>query len=215
MKERWNPLAACIFLLLMIGISIPLSILFHLAGPEWRSRTFDMILVKGMVHSSACLMLLIVYLPNESFADSLCKLGLTSKISSPFIRVLYFASGMAVGLISMLVIAPGFSLSLSTLRAHLTWRIPVLALNVVCEEIISRGYFYPPFRSKTSITISLAFIMVVVAFDHSIKMSQGFLTGIWILVLQVVLCLIRERSATLYPSLCAHLGYDIMLFLGF
>jgi membrane protease YdiL (CAAX protease family) len=77
------------------------------------------------------------------------------------------------------------------------------------EEPLMRGYLYPAFRTRYPVWKAVAAILVIAAVSHYPVPVRAPISGLFIALMQVMCCLLRERSTNLYPCVLFHLGYNL------
>lgn len=90
---------------------------------------------------------------------------------------------------------------------------PIIIALVVApfvEEAFMRGYLYPCFRMRFSVASSIVQTVVIALVFHSQYWTS--LRGlVFVGVLNIVLCVLRERTNSLWPPILCHLGCDLIV----
>lgn len=88
----------------------------------------------------------------------------------------------------------------------------VLALSTpFFEEPIIRGYLYPAIRRTYSTYVSILLVVASLFISHGAVMF-GSLTGGWAVIgANVVICLIREKTDSLWNCILCHFAYNLVL----
>jgi len=90
--------------------------------------------------------------------------------------------------------------------------ISPLFLAPVCEECIYRGFLYKAFRGSYAMGMCVALVILWTVFNHQSSYHHWIaafdLTG-----LAVVLCFLRERSASLWDCIICHLAFNASILL--
>lgn len=77
------------------------------------------------------------------------------------------------------------------------------------EEAVMRGFFYPAFRNSLPLVVSILFVFAIdtlLLHYRTFRIPQALL-GVGIV--NVVSCLFRERTSSLWPSITFHLAYNV------
>ena len=79
-----------------------------------------------------------------------------------------------------------------------------------CEEVATRGFLYRAFRGRYSVLVTTVIVICFSAFVHRSSVSRslftfGCLTSLWIL-----LCILRERTGSLWDCLLCHGVYNLV-----
>ncbi|HLX71635.1 MAG TPA: type II CAAX endopeptidase family protein [Verrucomicrobiae bacterium] len=127
------------------------------------------------------------------------------------------AAGAGLAAVIVLLIKHGFTpprnplvkdLSASGPSGMIWLRFLLLAAPFV-EEFVMRGFLYPAFRQSYSITFSVVSILVIAVFEH-LPMTTSIIGPAAVISLNVLLCLVRERTGNLWNCILCHLAYNIV-----
>jgi len=90
----------------------------------------------------------------------------------------------------------------------------LLLIGPIVEEIVIRGFLYRAFRRSYHVVFSISAIVLVAMVIH----WNVIASSIWVLFLlaglQVILCLLLERTHNLWNCIVCHLAYNVMLLLA-
>ncbi len=86
--------------------------------------------------------------------------------------------------------------------------IYVTALFPILEEVVMRGFIYRAFRGSYPQFVSTLLVLSIVTFMHWSAVWRGPATFLFIETVAVVLCVIRERSGSLWNCIIFHAAYN-------
>jgi membrane protease YdiL (CAAX protease family) len=90
--------------------------------------------------------------------------------------------------------------------------LPIIALlaDPFCEEIFIRGFLYRAFRKSYGVYLSIFMIVLVAMLTHPVMRAS-----VWVFLvlstLQVILCLILEKTRNLSNCIICHFAYNATL----
>lgn len=94
--------------------------------------------------------------------------------------------------------------------------VSLVILPPFVEEIVMRGFLYQGLRSKLGVAVSIIITSAIFASPH-LGQSGGngllWIAGIDTFILSVVLCLLRERSGSLWPCIGVHMMKNGLAFI--
>ena len=95
--------------------------------------------------------------------------------------------------------------------------ISLVVLPPIAEETIFRGFMYTGLRTKLTFPIAAVITSVFFAMGH-LQIGQGtpllWVAGIDTFVLSMVLCFIRERTGSIWPTLGIHMVKNFIAFMA-
>lgn len=93
--------------------------------------------------------------------------------------------------------------------------ISLVVLPPIAEETVFRGFMYTGLRSKLTFPIAAIITSVLFAIGH-LQIGQGtpllWVAGIDTFVLSMVLCYIREKTGSIWPTLGIHMVKNLIAF---
>ena len=78
------------------------------------------------------------------------------------------------------------------------------------EEFVVRGYLYPAFRQSYSVIFSVVSVLVIAVLNHFTLVMSSILAAAAVLGLNVLLCLIREKTGSLWNCILCHISYNVV-----
>ena len=92
------------------------------------------------------------------------------------------------------------------------WYFTLSAILVApfCEEVATRGFLYPAFRRHYSLVISTLIIICFSAYFHKSSVFRSAFTFGCLGSLWVLLCIVRERTGSLWDCLLCHGVYNLV-----
>jgi membrane protease YdiL (CAAX protease family) len=84
----------------------------------------------------------------------------------------------------------------------------ILLVGPIFEEIIMRGFLYRAFRKSYGISQSISAIVLVATLTHWGVMTASLWTFSLLAILQVVLCIILEKTRNLWNCIACHIIYN-------
>jgi len=94
-------------------------------------------------------------------------------------------------------------------------RIYLVALMVpigpLIEELILRGFFYRAFRGSFGVTASIGSVLLIHTLAHWSTVSKMWSVLLATGILNIALCLMRERTGNLWHCIACHVAYNAML----
>lgn len=98
----------------------------------------------------------------------------------------------------------GFDFGPTTSRAELMLVFVMLVIVVpIVEELIFRGYLYGKIREKSGFFMTMVIVSVIFGLGHF--SGGGWVSVVVTAALSVAMCLTREVSKSLYPSIIIHM----------
>ncbi len=91
------------------------------------------------------------------------------------------------------------------------WSAFVIYMSVCtpfAEEIVMRGILYSAFRSSLGVPISIFLVVVVQASFHWSILSKDLINSILLIAGGIILCLLRDRTASLWNCVLFHGIYN-------
>jgi membrane protease YdiL (CAAX protease family) len=82
------------------------------------------------------------------------------------------------------------------------------------EEPVMRGFLYPAFRGSYHAASSMVIVVTMSLLMHPDALEKLGVFTILIITLNLALCLIRERSKSLWDCILCHLAYNATLALA-
>src|SRR5262249_36410209 len=142
------------------------------------------------------------------------KLGLKATPSS----LGWFAAccGVALGVIDLLCLSKGWtSPNRIALAAYADGGLPLLLTKISAlltapffEELALRGFLYRRFREKYCEVTSTALVIVVGALFHWAGITGSIYTAACLILLWILLCAVRERTASIWDCILCHAAYN-------
>ena len=86
----------------------------------------------------------------------------------------------------------------------------LLILVPFIEEFIVRGYLYPAFRQSYSVIFSVISIVAIALVNHFAPVTSSLVAALAVIFLNIVLCLIREKTNNLWNCVLCHLAYNLV-----
>jgi membrane protease YdiL (CAAX protease family) len=87
----------------------------------------------------------------------------------------------------------------------------LLLVGPIFEEIIMRGFLYRAFRKRYGVSFSIFIIVLAGTFTH----LNAVTLSVWVLLLltalQIILCLILEKTGNLWNCIMCHFAYNATL----
>jgi len=81
-------------------------------------------------------------------------------------------------------------------------------IGPICEEVATRGFLYPAFRSRYSFVVTTVIIIFFAAYFHWSIVSRSAFTFGCLAFLWALLCIVREKTASLWDCLICHAAYN-------
>lgn len=78
-----------------------------------------------------------------------------------------------------------------------------------CEEIVTRGFLYRAFRGRYSFLVTTVIIVCFSAYFHWSSVSRSLFTFGCLASLWILLCIVRERTGSLWGCLLCHAVYNL------
>jgi membrane protease YdiL (CAAX protease family) len=78
-----------------------------------------------------------------------------------------------------------------------------------CEEVVTRGFLYRAFRGRYSPLVTTVIIICFSAYFHWSSVSQSVFTFGCLALLWALLCIVRERTGSLWDCLLCHAVYNL------
>lgn len=95
----------------------------------------------------------------------------------------------------------------------LAWCYFTLSAVVIapfCEEVATRGFLYPAFRRRYSFLVTTVIIICFSAYFHRSSVLRSPFTFGCLASLWVLLCIVRERTGSLWDCLFCHSLYNLV-----
>ena len=86
--------------------------------------------------------------------------------------------------------------------------IILLLVAPVFEEIIMRGFLYRVFRESYGITLSVGIIALLGTIAHPGLVTASVWMFLLVAFMQVIICLILEKTRNLWNCIAFHIGYN-------
>jgi membrane protease YdiL (CAAX protease family) len=77
-----------------------------------------------------------------------------------------------------------------------------------CEEVATRGFLYPAFRKHYGFLVTTVIIICFSAYFHWSSVSRSAFTFACLALLWVLLCIVREKTGSLWDCLLCHAVYN-------
>jgi membrane protease YdiL (CAAX protease family) len=99
--------------------------------------------------------------------------------------------------------------ALAHIQFHLSIGSLLLLVGPFFEETVMRGFFYPAFRNAVPLVVSILLVFAIdtLLFHYRTLRIPQALVGVGIV--NVVTCLLRERTKNLWPSITFHTAYNL------
>jgi membrane protease YdiL (CAAX protease family) len=187
--------------------------------PQWGSDStsplgqFTLYLVSGIV----ALAITVFFSRAVAWNDFKTYFGFCQTDSKDVMRSAVIGAG--ISFVAFICIRAGFAKSAQSrlLQAmvqsgdtRLSYFHLLLLLVPFGEEVVMRGYLYRAFRQGYSIVASIACILGISSFTHLTAMSSSWAAALALLSLNALLCLIRERTNSLWNCIICHLAYNVV-----
>ena len=76
------------------------------------------------------------------------------------------------------------------------------------EEIFLRGFLYRAFRGSYTVGASIALVVALTALLHSDQFTQSWAAAVFISILTILLCALREQSDSLWDCILCHFVFN-------
>jgi len=86
--------------------------------------------------------------------------------------------------------------------------VVLFLVGPVLEEIIMRGFLYRTFRQCYGITLSISIMVLVATLTHWGVMTASPWMFLLIAALQIILCLVLEKTRNLWNCIACHFAYN-------
>jgi membrane protease YdiL (CAAX protease family) len=95
--------------------------------------------------------------------------------------------------------------------------VALVVLAPLVEELLMRGFLYTNLRKRLSFAVSALIVSVLFSVAHINQTDEGlFLSGaVSFFVLSLVLCWVREKSGSIWPSVGVHALQNGIAFMAF
>jgi membrane protease YdiL (CAAX protease family) len=80
-----------------------------------------------------------------------------------------------------------------------------------CEEVVTRGFLFHAFRGRYNFFVTTAIIICFSAWFHRSSVTQSVFTFACLASLWVLLCILRERTGSLWDCLLCHAAYNLVV----
>lgn len=87
--------------------------------------------------------------------------------------------------------------------------IVLMLTPLILEEPLLRGFVYKAMRNRYSVVVSTTIVVVCSLLFHTgnFVLVPGFIS---LIVFEFVLCVLRERAGSLWPSIACHTTYNVL-----
>lgn len=92
----------------------------------------------------------------------------------------------------------------------IVWLRFIIIITPIVEEIAVRGYIYTAFRGSYSITVSVTMILLIAGAAHFTAITSSWVAAGALLALNLLLCIIRERTDNLWNCVLCHGAYNLV-----
>lgn len=79
----------------------------------------------------------------------------------------------------------------------------------VFEEIALRGLIYKAFRSSYGWMVSTVLVLIITSYFHWVQIASSPYSATCLLLLFVLLCVLRERTSSLWNCILCHAAYNM------
>lgn len=90
----------------------------------------------------------------------------------------------------------------------------LLIIGPLFEEIIMRGFLYRAFRKNYGISVSILIIIAVATLTHCNVMMTSIVIFLVLVILQIILCLLLEKTQNLWNPIICHVAYNSAVTVG-
>jgi membrane protease YdiL (CAAX protease family) len=80
-----------------------------------------------------------------------------------------------------------------------------------CEEVATRGFLFPAFRSRYNFVVTTTIIICFSAYFHWSTISHSLFTFGCLASLWILLCIVREKTRSLWDCLFCHAVYNLVV----
>jgi membrane protease YdiL (CAAX protease family) len=207
----WCILCLLLSQLVLVACIIILEEVFHLT---LRSSPFKLFLIQA-ISGIVALLVTIVFSGVKRFAD-LKVFGLGK------INWMYVGMSVVLGLLlaesALFLVKFTHESPQSMLMKEMSnfgqrgyhYLYAILLISPFFEEFIMRGYIYKAFRGNYSIPSSIFFSVVISAFIHPSILQNFGIAILAILSLNLLVCILREKTDSLWNCLGCHLAYNLI-----
>lgn len=94
----------------------------------------------------------------------------------------------------------------------MTWcyfTLSAVLIDPFCEEVVTRGFLYRAFRGRYSPLVTTVIIICFSAYFHWGSVSRSAFTFGCLASLWALLCIVRERTSSLWDCLLCHAVYNL------
>ena len=207
-SESWRPKNAWVCLAIMALATILFGMWLVIMSGSKGSRLIHLRLEHLAILQLAGSFLwlgITVYLSRiQSWEDFKISFGLTR--ASPQ----HLLTGIGLGLFAAIIF---HSLADHGAPVGLEWNLPINAWTLTVlmaaffEEPIFRGYLYTSFRNRFSQVLSTALVSATFVAIHP-QVWHSFAAFAAIVILSILLCVLREKTMNLWPSIACHFAYN-------
>jgi membrane protease YdiL (CAAX protease family) len=94
--------------------------------------------------------------------------------------------------------------------AWLYFTLSSVLIAPFCEEVVTRGFLYRAFRGRYSFLVTTVIIICFSVFFHWSSVSRSLFTFGCLASLWALLCIVRERTGSLWDCLFCHAVYNLV-----
>lgn len=87
--------------------------------------------------------------------------------------------------------------------------LSAVLISPFCEEVATRGFLYPAFRRSYRFLVVTVIIVCLSAYFHWSSVSRSLFTFGCLASLWALLCIVREKTGSLWDCLLCHAVYNL------
>jgi membrane protease YdiL (CAAX protease family) len=132
--------------------------------------------------------------------------------------ILGASAGVGLGILGVYAARRGFVPDSAVTRAlryydadARSYLVALLLIGPVAEEIVMRGYLYQAFRGSYGVAASIVWTLGIAAVTHFDVIAGSSITLFLLMILNGILCILRERTSSLWNCILCHLAYNATL----